>query len=211
MAPPRRNRVAPTGELIAVPDRGSLMGNRGCLHDERGEIRRAHRGKRWIYCRLSFKGRRRELMRPGRYTELFFLDEATALAAGHRPCAECMRPRFDEFRDAWGGGPSAPELDAVLHAERIGAGGRGVTYRAPFAGLPDGAFVLVPAPHLVVGGELREWRPDGYGEGRPGPVGDVEVLTPRRSVAAIARGFHPDVAGIHPRYGGRTLPPRAGG
>ena len=96
------NRVTPLGELIATPERGLVYGNRGCLHDEGGEIRRFYATKRWIACRLSFRGRRRSpLMAPGRFTELFFLDEATALAAGHRPCAECRHARFIDFCHAW--------------------------------------------------------------------------------------------------------------
>jgi hypothetical protein len=98
---PRQNRVTPLGELIADPGRGLVYGNRGCLHDGEGRIRRSHNGKRWIACRLEFKGRRRPLMRPGRFTELFFLDEATAFAAGHRPCAECRREDYNRFVSIW--------------------------------------------------------------------------------------------------------------
>ena len=98
---PHQNRVDPFGRLVADPARGAWFGNRGCLHDDEGQIRRFHSGRRWIYCRLEFKGRRRELLQPGRYTELFFLDEVTAFAAGHRPCAECLRERFNEFRAHW--------------------------------------------------------------------------------------------------------------
>jgi methylphosphotriester-DNA--protein-cysteine methyltransferase len=129
------------------------MGNRGCLHDEHGSIRRFHSGKRWIFCRLEFKNRKRELMQPGLYTELFFLDEATAFAAGHRPCAECMRDRFGEFRDRWavanaeasGTAVSAAAIDRVLHDERIGPGRSKVTFRATVGELPDGALL---APFL---------------------------------------------------------------
>src|SRR5687768_4377928 len=98
---PLQNRVSPSAEIVADPARGTFMGNRGRLHDGEGRIVRPHVGIRWIICRLSFKGRRRQLMTPGAYTELFFLDEATALSAGHRPCAECMRDRFLAFREAW--------------------------------------------------------------------------------------------------------------
>src|SRR4051794_26424644 len=98
---PRQNRVTPSGDIITTPERGTLMGNRGVLHDADARIVRRWQGKRWIACVLEFKGRWRPVMAPGRYTELFFLDEATALAAGHRPCAECRRRRFDEFRDTW--------------------------------------------------------------------------------------------------------------
>ena len=117
----------PFGEIVAVPERGTMMGNRGVLHDAQGRIRRPWQVKRWLICLLDFKGRRRPLMAPNRYTELYFLDEATALAAGHRPCAECRRARFLAFRDAWasanGGVP--PEsvrvamIDDQLHAERV--------------------------------------------------------------------------------------------
>ena len=124
---PRQNRVTPFGDLIATESRGTLMGNRGVLHDERQRIRRLFNGRRWIYCVLQFKDRRRVVMAPNHYTELFFLDEATALAAGHRPCAECQRGRYREFQAAWaaanptltdGAGAGADRMDAVLHAER---------------------------------------------------------------------------------------------
>src|SRR6202451_2054834 len=97
----RQNRVTPFGDLVATPERGTFMGNRGVLHDAEGRIKRVWQLKRWIVCVLEFRGRKRQVMTPGRYTELFFLDEATALAAGHRPCAECRRQRFNAFRDAW--------------------------------------------------------------------------------------------------------------
>src|SRR5919198_296045 len=130
---PRQNRVTPLGELIADPARGLVYGNRGCLHDDMGRIRRAYNGKRWIACRLEFKGRRRPLMRPGRFTELFFLDEATAFAAGHRPCALCRREDYNRFLEIVIE-PRADAIDARLHAERF------THHRAD--DLPDGAFVL---------------------------------------------------------------------
>src|SRR5919204_6549006 len=99
---PRQNRVTPFGEIVATPERGTLMGNRGVLHDGEGRIRRPWQLRRWLVCVLDLKGRKRRVMTPGRYTELFFLDEATALAAGHRPCAECRRARFLAFCSAWG-------------------------------------------------------------------------------------------------------------
>jgi hypothetical protein len=124
---PRQNRVNPFGEIIATPERGTFMGNRGVLHDDEGRIRRKWQGKRWIVCVLEFRGRKRKVMTPSRYTELFFLDEATALAAGHRPCAECRRERFTSFCCAWqqahpqkgGSQSSAFDIDACLHAERV--------------------------------------------------------------------------------------------
>ncbi len=121
---PRQNRVNPFGEIITAPERGTFMGNRGVLHDEEGSIRRAWLGKRWIACVLEFRGRKRKVMTPDRYTELFFLDEATAFAAGHRPCAECRRERFNAFRNAWRleedlQPPTAAEIDDQLHNERL--------------------------------------------------------------------------------------------
>src|SRR5271154_6206734 len=98
---PRQNRVNPLGEIIATSERGTFMGNRGVLHDDEGRIRRKWQGKRWLVCVLEFRGRKLKVMTPGRYTELFFLDEATALAAGHRPCAECRHARFLDFCNAW--------------------------------------------------------------------------------------------------------------
>src|SRR4051812_47447827 len=125
---PYQNRVTPFGQIITTRARGTLMGNRGCLHDAHGHIRRAYVTKRWIICLLDFKGVRRTVMTPGRWTELFFLDEATALAAGHRPCAYCQRARFTLFREIWAAAnpalagdhlPAAPQIDAVLHQERM--------------------------------------------------------------------------------------------
>ena len=171
--PPRplRNRVTPLGELIADPARGLVYGNRGCLHDARGEIRRQWQVKRWIACRLEFKEwQRGPKMQPGRYTELFFLDEATAFAAGHRPCAECRRADYVRFLELVGGG-GADEVDARLHAERLDGRERRLhTVRAEE--LPDGAFVLEEGtPLLVLGERLLEWTPAGYARARARPVG----------------------------------------
>ena len=191
---PRQNRVDPFGNLIADPARGTLFGNRGVLHADDGTIVRRHALRRWIYCRLEFKGRKRELLQPGRYTELFFLDEATALAAGHRPCAECMRGRFNEFRAAWSTDPvSATELDAALHAERLTLDGGQAPWRSPLGDLPDGAMVAVDGTaHLVSGGAVRPWSFSGYGAATPLDRGrEVEVLTPRSTTRVIAAGFRP--------------------
>ncbi len=135
---PRQNRVTPPGEIVAAPERGTFMGNRGCLHDAKGQIRRPWQLERWIVCVLAFKGRQRRVMTPGRYTELFFLDEATALAAGHRPCAECRRERFNAYRRALAAGGakgdeplrSAVEIDHRLHAERVAPDRSKRTYTA---------------------------------------------------------------------------------
>ena len=190
---PRQNRVDPFGELVSTSERGTLFGNRGVLHDRDGRIIRRHQLKRWIYCRLEYKGRRRDLMQPGRYTELFFLDEATALAAGHRPCAECMRERFNEFRTAWGdAGVRAPEIDDTLHAERLTPTGQRATHRAFLADLPDGVVAeLDGAAFLWRANALRPWSFAGYGAPRAAMREEVAVLTPPSTVEAIAAGFVP--------------------
>jgi hypothetical protein len=207
---PRQNRVTPFGNIIATPARGTLMGNRGCLHNNEGRIVRPYQLKRWIICQLEFKGRRRQIMTPGQYTELFFLDEATALAAGHRPCAECSRPRFNAFVAAWiqanpdlAGGEkvTAGKLDAILHQERI-TNRQKVTYPDKLGNLPPGTFITVEdrgQPYLVLEEVLLAWQPDGYGE-RLARARDrvVTVLTPRSMVRTLAYGFHPN---IHPSVG----------
>jgi hypothetical protein len=198
---PRQNRVTPFGSIIATPERGTLMGNRGVLHDGEGRIRRAWQGKRWIVCLLAFKGRKRAVMTPWHYTELFFLDEATALAAGHRPCAECRRERFNPFRRAWAAQsgnthlPGAEEIDHRLHAERVAPDRSKRTFLAPLDGLPDGVFVkLEDAAFLVLAGELLRWSPGGYTGRRPRPAGlEVTVLTPPSTVGAIQAGYTPEM------------------
>lgn len=203
----RQNRVTPAGEIIATPARGTLMGNRGCLHNEQGQIVRPYQGKRWIICRLEFKGRQRSLMSPGRYTELFFLDEATALAAGHRPCKECSAARFKEFVAAWAqANPGladrpdvqATRLDTILHQERLD-GRRKKSYLEKLANLPQGCFVVLEdggPPYLVFQGKLLAWRPEGYGQVMAAPGEQVvRVLTPRSVVRTLAYGYQ---AGIHP-------------
>ena len=201
---PRQNRVTPFGELIATPARGTLMGNRGCLHDAEGRIRRAFVGDRWIICVLQFKERRRSVMTPGRYTELFFLDEATALAAGHRPCAECQRERYLTFRRCWtaerGGADRAPavaDLDAILHTERLDAQRRQRTHEVPDPGVPDGVMVVDDdgRPCLVHQGRLLGWTPAGYDRPEVRPRRLQAVLTPPSIVAAIRQGYP---VGVHP-------------
>lgn len=195
---PRQNRVAPTGELIATPTRGTLMGNRGILHDADGNIRRQYVGRRWIICVLDFKGRHRQVMSPGQYTELFFFDEAVAFAAGHRPCAECQRARFNLFRQHWAATDAArlrvDEIDSTLHRERLIDDRRKRTHRAPFDTLPDGAFILwtPETPALVLGARLFPWTPEGYGAPFARPTGiEAEVLTPPTLVAVLANGYRP--------------------
>jgi len=203
---PRRNRVTPLGDLIAVPARGLVYANRGCLHDSEGNIRRRYAGKRWIACRLEFRGwRRQRLMAPGRFTELFFLDEATALAAGHRPCALCRREDYRRFSVTWSSlhpdQAGAGAIDAQLHAERVDASTQGHRcHRAAYADLPDGAFVLVDGrARLVLGSELLTWSPSGYGERRPRPVqGTALVITPPSLIEVLRAGWESVLPVLHP-------------
>ncbi len=204
---PKQNRVAPAGQLIAVDARGTFMGNRGILHNAQQEIVKPFAHKAWIICQLSFKGRRRQIMRPGNYTELFFLDEATALAAGHRPCFECRRAAAQAFRAAWlAGNPQLNfgeavkmgEIDTVLHAERLTEAyfikdRRKRVFTAVFSQLPNGTFIQHNnAPHLVWQEALFPWTPAGYQPPLPRPTsGKAVVLTPRSTVAALAYGYVP--------------------
>lgn len=198
---PLQNRVTPFGELFTTTSRGTLMGNRGCLHDAQRRIRRPYACRRWITCVLEFRGRHRTVMAPGRYTELFFLDEATALAAGHRPCAECQHARYLLFRDAWaeanpGLAPSSPpradEMDRVLHRERLEGRRRKRTYAARVSDLPPGVMVADAAgvPWLVLEDCLLSWDAGGYGRSMPKPAGvEMQVLTPASIVKAISGGY----------------------
>jgi hypothetical protein len=205
---PLQNRVTPFGELVAVDARGLLMGNRGILHDEARRIVRPWQVKRWIACRTEFRGRRRQVMRPHSYTELFFLDEATAFAAGHRPCAECRHTDYHQFRIAWalahGELASADQMDAVVHADRLegrGPSQRQRTHCAEIASLPDGTFVsLEGSAWLLWHNQLLAWSAGGYTLRRPAPrTGEVEVLTPSALVAVIHAGYVPM---IHPSADG---------
>jgi hypothetical protein len=221
---PLQNRVLPTGEIVADPGRGLMMGNRGCLHGPGRELGAGRwRSPMWICCVLDWRGRRRDPMPPGQWTALFFLDEATALAAGHRPCAHCRRGDYVGFTVAWqaaqglGARPLAREMDPVLHAERVGRQRRQITRRAAAGGLPDGLMIRAGGRlGLYLGGSLRPWSWDGYGT--PAPVSadaEVEVLTPPSITAAIAAGYRPLVhptalAGGTPA-GVRAHPPRPSG
>ena len=207
---PLQNRVTPRGDLVRSPARGTFMGNRGCLHDEsRRIVRRVVASYRaWVICQLEFNGRRRAVMTPGRYTELFFLDEVTALAAGHRPCGECRRADYRRFTAAWlsgnpsrglGPGSRIPAIDRELHRDRLAPDRRQRTFPATLGSLPDGVFVSLPgggAPLLVWRAALWPWSPAGYGGSRGRPAAaEVTVLTPRSTVAAIAAGYTPVVHG----------------
>jgi hypothetical protein len=203
---PLQNRVTPLGELVTDAARGLVYGNRGCLHDEQGRIRRRFDGKRWIACRLQFRGwQRGPLLQPGCFTELFFLDEATALAAGHRACALCRREDYNRLGSIWRGlhpgQLGADAIDAQLHTERVDSDTRGqLHHEAPFAELPDGAFVLRDgAPNLVLGAELLRWTPAGYAARTPRPARERAVLiTPPSLVAVLRAGWDPLVPLLHP-------------
>jgi len=207
---PLQNRVTPEGDFIADPSRGLFMGNRGILHDDAKRLGHARwRHTHWIVCLLAFRGRQRAIMQPRRYTELFFLDEAVALAAGHRPCAECRRDRFRAFLACLAKGachdgalPNAAALDAMLHAARVdGRSRRQVTWRSCLADLPDGTFIRLDdgddMPRLVLGDTLYGWSPAGYRDAvrRLQGSSSVTVLTPRPTVTALAGGYRPE---IHP-------------
>jgi hypothetical protein len=196
---PLQNRVTPFGEILALPERGAMMGNRGVLHDDTRRIVRSWQVRRWIACRTAFRGRHRQLLQPHSWTELFFLDEATAFAAGHRPCAECRHADYQRFKAAWTVGVGTPngadQMDAVLHADRLegrGAHQRKRTYWERLGILPDGAFIrLDGSAWLLWGGQLLEWSAGGYRMRRslpPAPT-RVEVLTPRSLVAVLRAGY----------------------
>ena len=180
------------------------MGNRGgALHNEHREIVREYKSRQWITCVLEFKGRHRAVMTPRRYTELFFLDEAVAFAAGHRPCAECRRQRFHAFKQAWmrhyppaSGYPiRAPEIDEVLHRARLDEQKRKRTYESPLPSLPNGAFVQIDqGVYLVWKDAIALWTPEGYQkrERRPSNL-TVTVLTPRPIVECFVQGYEPEI------------------
>lgn len=195
-AAPARNRVSPRGEIIAVAGRGAWLGNRGRLHAGEGsrDVVREYRSKAWLVCVLSFRGRYRPQWQLGRYTQLFFLDEAVAFAAGHRPCAECRRADYNAYRAAWiatHDGPGwARDIDEQLHRERRPAG---TLTELPWADLPDGVFVALDQGDAVVAGDrLAVYRPADYAYGRhlPRPrSGIASVITPPSTVAVLRAGY----------------------
>ena len=193
-----QNRVNPEGEICFASERGTLMGNRGCLHDDTQKIRYTSKRDAWVTCLLSFKERKRELMQPGQYTELFFLDEATALAAGHRPCAECRRERYKQFLAAWpsqDSGVRAENIDRVLKSERA------EDVRVPaskLVQLPNGAMAKemsgVGQYFLLFGEWAFPWSFGRYGPPVPKSSlgGTFRVLTPTSTIAAIENGYRPE-------------------
>jgi hypothetical protein len=194
--PQARNRVSPTGEIIAVEGRGAWMGNRGRLHEGRDtrDVVRSHQHKAWITCVLSFRDRRVSQWEPHRYTPLFFLDEAVALAAGHRPCGECRYGTYTAYRDLWAethcaANTCAKDMDTLLHLERTGR----AEHRAQWSNLPDGVFVVTDSgPAVVVGDHLAAWHRDAniYRAKLPHPTsGAATVLTPPSTVEILRAGF----------------------
>ncbi len=202
---PLQNRVTPFSGIEAVPYRGMFTGNRGCLHDDHRTLRtQGWRSARWIVCLLEYKGMRRQVMKPRRWTELFFLDEVVAFSAGHRPCAFCRYPAYRSFIDTWArtsGKPAhADTLDAALHEERV-ARIRGLKqWHMPIGELPDGAFVtrlnMPGIAWLKLDGHLLEWSHAGYARAERLPGGEiVEVLTPPSTLTVLRAGYRPE---IHP-------------
>lgn len=197
-----QNRIDPFGQFHAVAAHGTLMGNRGILHDDERNVIKTHAHQNWVACALSFKGRKRQIMAPGRYTELFFLDEATALAAGHRPCAECRRDRYRAFTEVWkavhGGAEerrSLPQtIDRALHKARITRQRAKVTHEALGADLPDGTIVTDGVePLLLWQGRSYRWSFDGYTALGDAPQGIVTVLTPEPLIPVLRGGYRPEV------------------
>ncbi len=195
---PRRNRVDPFGNLYAVPQRGTLMGNRGCLHSPKGEIVRSYNRKEWVTCLLDYRGRHRTIMEPSRYTELFFLDEATSFAAGHRPCGTCRRESLHQFRVAWTGSDADPaaqgaelkRIDSVLHTQRLDRK-RQVSH---LGDLPEGVFVQMEPGQREVWlwwrSRLLKWSFDGYTPEREAHNNDqVDVVTPWCLVEVLRVGY----------------------
>jgi hypothetical protein len=196
---PLQNRVTPSGDIIATPHRGMFTGNRGIIHDPATKtlLNRRWASRAWLTCVCDYKGRRRDVMGGRSWTELFFLDEATALAAGHRPCFFCRREDANRFRAAceWGNGVArvrADDIDAVLHRERLdGRKKRLHPLPAPIGQLPDGAMVTLDGDsYLVANGRLLRWSFDGYHRSDAN-AGTAMLLTPPSTLRALTSGYRP--------------------
>lgn len=195
---PLQNRVTPLGDIVADPHRGLFTGNRGIIHDPATKtlLRKRWSSPAWLICLCEFRGRRRKVMGGRSWTELFFLDEATALAAGHRPCFYCRRDDANRFRAAWeqGNGVAnvfASEIDAVLHRERFASGKKLHPLPVRLGKLPDGAMVQVgEGSYLIAGGKLRRWSFAGYRR-MEAPIGEAMLITPPSTMRALASGFQP--------------------
>src|SRR5437660_8952010 len=200
---PLQNRVAPFGDIVARQQRGMLTGNRGIIHDPatRTLLKRRWATKAWLTCVCELKGRRRDVMARRSWTELFFLDEAVALAAGHRPCFFCRREAAEAFRNAWALGravklPPAPEMDAVLHSERLDHGRKRLHgLPGPADELPDGsAIAAADNAYILARGRAFRWTVHGYEGPLEIPRADA-VLTPSSTLGALRAGFRPR---LHP-------------
>ena len=201
-----QNRVDPFGNLVATQSRGTLMGNRGCLHDDTGKVRKSWARKAWVTCCLKWKGTQRSVFSDGRYSELFFLDEATAFAAGHRPCNRCQSEAYSVFKTAWQSSQSdgqfvkADVMDNQIHSERLNRSGEKRTFSEVLQQLPDGVMVTtldaILPPCLLWRGQLWAWSFAGYSAPiRATPSTTVSVLTPRSYCAVLASGYR---LNVHP-------------
>ena len=196
---PLQNRVTPTGDIIATPHRGMFTGNRGIIHDPATKtLTRRWACQAWLTCVCEFRGRRRDVMGGRSWTELFFLDEATAFAAGHRPCFFCRRDDANRFRAAWQDGNCATnvlarEIDAVLHGERLSGRGKPIhPLPAPLDQLSDGAMVQDGnESYLILQGRALLWSPGGYREAPPGKLQNAMLLTPPSTLRALSAGYRP--------------------
>lgn len=200
-----QNRVDPFGNLIKTQARGAWMGNRGILHNDKREVIRSFKLKAWITCKLEFNGRKRQVMAPHRYTELFFLDEATSFAAGHRPCFECRRENYHKFKSLWlKGNPqyhfdektSIKKIDDILHKERINRDRSKVTYQENIKSIPNGTFVLVEnKAYLIFNKKMYLWSPFGYETEIELPnKNKLTVITPGSLVNTFRAGYVPQIA-----------------
>jgi hypothetical protein len=195
---PLQNRVTPTGDIIATPHRGMFTGNRGIIHDPATKtLTRRWASRAWLTCVCEFRGRRRAVMGGRSWTELFFLDEATALAAGHRPCFFCRRDDANRFRAAWeqGNGVAkilADDIDVVLHRERLDHRKKRLhPLPAPIERLADGAMVQQAGEsYLIVQGRALLWSTAGY-RAAPNPLQGAMLLTPPSTLRALSAGYRP--------------------
>jgi hypothetical protein len=195
---PLQNRVTPIGDIVAEPERGMFTGNRGIIHDPltRTLLNRRWASQAWLICTLQWRGIRRSVMGTRSWTELFFLDEATALAAGHRPCFLCRRAAAVAFQAGFptpdrAAGPKASDIDRVLHAERLDGRRKRLHDLTSPTALPDGSMIFHDgAPHLILKGQARRWFLHGYGASAA-PLGGARLITPPSTVAALRAGYQP--------------------
>ena len=201
-----QNRVDPLGRFIQTSARGSWMGNRGVIHNDK-QITKLFKHKAWIICALEFKGRKRTVMTPGRWTELFFLDEATAFAAGHRPCFECRKDDAQRFKSCWiKGNPkynfsmktSIRQIDEIIHRDRIDSEKKKVTHPCISSDIPEGTFIwMKDDPYVFAKGRLHRWTAFGYEDSMAVPNSPtLTMLTPHSIVNAFRAGYTPQISGV---------------